>query len=148
MVVADGQTSTWCLVTHNHHDDAEQPAQIKEPWSHVWIWRQPVLHISMAEPNSTNRTIVVRHQWRPNPESSIGSQLYTHAQDTTRVTIQGVTMLWIWSFKIVIEIKYSLVFCICTPIPLKLCYIIFNIYMTWWLQSNMYLLNPCAEQPD
>ena len=36
-----------------------------------------------------------------------------------------------------IEIKYSLVFGICTPIPLKLCHIIFNIYMTWWLQSNI-----------
>ena len=31
MVVADGQTSTLCLVTDNHHDDAEQPAQINEP---------------------------------------------------------------------------------------------------------------------
>ena len=36
-----------------------------------------------------------------------------------------------------IKIKYSLVFCICTPIPLKLCHTIFNVYMTWWLQSNI-----------
>ena len=137
MVAADGQTSTWCLATHNHHDDAEQPAQIKEPWSHVWIWRQPVLHISISEPNGTNKTIVLRHQWRPNPESSIGSQLYTHALDTVRVITQGVTMLWIGVSKNSHENKILPFFCICTPIPLKLCYIIFNIYMTWWLLSNI-----------
>ena len=71
--------------------------------SHVWIWRQSVLHISISGPNGTKRIIVVRRQWSPNPESPIGSQLYTHAQDTSRAIIQGVTMLWIWRLKKVIQ---------------------------------------------
>ena len=48
-----------------------------------------------AEWHLFNRTIV-----RSVSESQIlSSQLYTHAQDTIRVTIQGMNMLWIWSKK-------------------------------------------------
>ena len=70
------------------------------------------------EPNGTNRTIVVRHQLRPNPESSIGSQLYTHAQDTIRVikSRRDYVMDLEFQKKSHKQIKYSLVFCICTLI--------------------------------
>ena len=46
------------------------------------------------------------HQQDNSGEASVNpidSQLYTHTQDTTRVIIQGVNMLWIWNFKKVIQ---------------------------------------------
>ena len=90
-----------CLVIHNHHDDTEQPALITNQVtlkSYLNMKTASIAHFNFRakwhQHDHCGEVSVKPKSWVPHRFPTIHT-----CSGNNQVTIQGVNMLWIWSFK-------------------------------------------------